>query len=146
MSFFQNRSRRLFSGPVPAQVLHIRMKQTCDGCLSDRVRCVSIFLFLSASEILTVDFFPKFRYAVLAFEFFCSQLLNLKQKTEVVKPFLAFTSVFLFGGCATAPFFVAAFTFVEVLPQARLPTSDTILCKIQVRFFVHLPFYQVSLL
>ncbi|WP_426743009.1 hypothetical protein, partial [Gemmiger formicilis] len=62
-----------------------------------------IFLFLSASEILTVDFFPKFRYAVLAFEFFCSQLLNLKQKTEVVKPFLAFTSVFLFGGCATAP-------------------------------------------
>ena len=29
MSFFQNRSRRLFSGPVPAQVLHIRMKQTC---------------------------------------------------------------------------------------------------------------------
>ena len=29
--------------------------------------------------------------------------INLKQKTEVVKPFLAFTSVFLFGGCATAP-------------------------------------------
>ena len=27
---------------------------------------------------------------------------NLKEKTEVVKPFLAFTSVFPFGGCATA--------------------------------------------
>ena len=46
------------------------------GCLPDRARCASIFLFLSASEILTVDFFPKFRYAVLAFEFFCSQLLT----------------------------------------------------------------------
>ena len=46
------------------------------GCLPDRARCVSIFLFLLASEILTVDLFPKFRYAVLAFEFLFSQLLT----------------------------------------------------------------------
>ena len=46
-----------------------------DG-LPDRARCASIFLFLSASEILIVDFFPKFRYTILAFEFFCSQLLT----------------------------------------------------------------------
>ena len=39
-----------------------------------------------------------------AIRFIFENCHNLKQKTEVVKPFLAFTSVFLFGGCATAPF------------------------------------------
>lgn len=38
-----------------------------------------------------------------AIRFIFENCHNLKQKTEVVKLFLAFTSVFLFGGCATAP-------------------------------------------
>ena len=46
--------------------------------------------------------------AVLAaIRFIFENCHNLKQKTEVVKPFLAFTSVILFGGCATAPFWCA---------------------------------------
>ena len=44
------------------------------------------FEFLSAFEILTVDFSPEFRYAVLALSVSLA-LLTLKQKTRVVKPF-----------------------------------------------------------
>ena len=56
------------------------------GRLPDREHDVCRFEFLSAFEILAVDFSPEFRYAVLALSVSLA-LLTLKQKTRVVKLF-----------------------------------------------------------
>ena len=81
------------------------------GRLPDRAHDVCRFEFRSALEILTVDFSPEFRYAVLALSVSLA-LVTLKQKTRVVKPFGFTTLVFFVGACATAPFpFPAIYTY-----------------------------------
>ena len=63
------------------------------------------FEFLSAFEILTVDFSPQFRYAVLALSVsFCT--VNVKAKDQSCKAFWLNDSGLFVGACATAPFLI----------------------------------------
>ena len=70
--------------------------------LPDRAHDVCRFEFLSAFEILTVDFSPQFRYAVLALSVsFCT--VNVKAKDQSCKAFWLNNSGLFVGACATAP-------------------------------------------
>ena len=69
------------------------------------------FEFLSAFEILTVDFSPEFRYAVFALSV-SFHTVNVKAKDQSCKAFRLNNSGLFVGACATAPF-VAALRFAN---------------------------------
>ena len=69
------------------------------------------FEFLSAFEILTVDFSPEFRYAVFALSV-SFHTVNVKAKDQSCKAFRLNNSGLFVGACATAPF-IAALRFAN---------------------------------
>ena len=85
--------------------------------MPDKAHDVCRFEFLSAFEILTVDFSPEFRYAVLALFVSC-YTVNVKTKGQSYKAFWLNNSGLFVGACATAPLLLCWIVLEFTIPAA----------------------------